>query len=192
MHLNVSISWIYSKTVKRRTLESDIWIRILTLPFGFVTQAKSFNSDEPSIPILKTTEIVCNYHPHPHPQQHHVSIATTHSKSQGEQTLYGLCHPNQKILSWGFLPFLTSYLALVYISVISFISSSCFSFFYPTTTPYSQILGILRTLPSRLNLTPGTHHVVVCNRPFIHYILLRYIHAPKHILLGDAWYLKWS
>lgn len=88
MHLNVSIFWIYSKTVKRRTLESDIWIRILTLPFGFVTQAKSSNSDEPSIPILKTREIVCNYHPHPHPhpQQHHVSIATTHSKSQGEQT----------------------------------------------------------------------------------------------------------
>lgn len=85
---------------------------------------------------------------------------------------------------------LTSYLALVYISVISFISSSCFSFFYPITTPYSQILGILRTLPSCLNLTPGTRHMVVYNRLFIHYILLRYIHAPKHILLGNAWYLK--
>ena len=63
----------------------------------------------------------------------------------------------------GFLAVLSSYLVLVYVSVISSLSSSCSSFSHPTSTPCIQILNILRTDVILIfeSLAHNTHHMGV-------------------------------
>lgn len=65
----------------------------------------------------------------------------------------------------GFLAVLGSYLALVNISVISSLSSSCCSFSHPTTN--SCILSILSTDITLMSesLAHSTHHMGVCIDP---------------------------
>ena len=135
------------------------------MALSFVTPAKLFNFYELSFLFINVSEkLVHNYHPQ---QKHqHLAIAITCSQSQGKSYLRHdiSAHPDQRPLTRGpslegFLAVLGSYLALVNISVISSLSSSCSSFSHPTTN--SCILSILSTDITLMSesLAHSTHHM---------------------------------
>lgn len=106
---------------------------------------------------------------YPHPQDLILPPPTQSSRARSTSPTTSLPSPARISALEGFPKWSQLTLASVNVSVILFISSSCTSSFYPTSTPCSRTLGTLRTDSVLLfeSLLHSSHGGGIVDTPFI-------------------------